>query len=93
MSKSKIAREIMAYLAEHPDAQDNLEGIAQWWILERKLRCQLHKIREAVSDLVGKGLILECKGRDRKVYYRIAPGQKGKLQALLDKTPGQIKGG
>jgi hypothetical protein len=89
--KCEIAWKILAYLADHPDAQDTLEGIAHWWILERKLRCQLHKVREAVSELVGKGLILECKSRDSKVYYRIAPGQKSKIQALLEKTSGQKK--
>jgi hypothetical protein len=87
LSKFEIARQILAYLADHPDAQDNLEGIAHWWILERKLRCQLRKVREAVSELVGRGLILECKCRDSKVYYRIAPGQKSKIKALLEKTP------
>jgi len=89
--KCEITREILAYLVDHPDAQDNLEGIAHWWILERKLRYQLHKVREAVSELVGKGWILECKSPDSKVYYRIAPGQKSKIQALLEKTSGQKK--
>jgi hypothetical protein len=89
--KGEIAREILAYLAEHPDAQDNLEGIAHWWILDRKLRCQLRKVREAVSELVEKGLILACKSQDSKVYYRIAPGQKSKIHALLEKPPGSEK--
>jgi len=30
-------REILAYLADHPDAQDTLAGIFEWWLLERKI--------------------------------------------------------
>jgi hypothetical protein len=32
MLKTEIAREILAYLLDHPDAQDTLDGISQWWV-------------------------------------------------------------
>ena len=32
--RSHVAKAILAYLLEHPDAQDTLAGIAEWWLPE-----------------------------------------------------------
>ncbi len=54
-----IAREILTYLREHPDAQDTIEGISQWWMLERNIKNQVGILREALASLVEDGLIVE----------------------------------
>ena len=33
--KKQVALEILAHVAQHPQAKDKLEGIAEWWIRER----------------------------------------------------------
>ena len=68
--KKQIAREILAYLAEHPDAQDTLEGIVQWWLLERKIRYQTNIVKEILDDLVLQGLVRKHEVRNSATFYQ-----------------------
>ena len=74
----------MAYLAEHPDAQDTLDGIIEWWLLEQKIRRQAALVQEALTDLVAKGLVLKDQGKDSRVHYRINPRNVGKIKVFLE---------
>ncbi len=74
--KNEIAREILSYLSEHPGAQDTLEGIVQWWLLERKIKYQKGLVMEALADLVADGSIDKHKGMDSRSYYRINRGER-----------------
>jgi len=58
--RDEIQRDILAHLAAHPDGEDTLEGIAEWWLLERHVERRLHEVRKAVDGLVAEGL-LECR--------------------------------
>jgi len=69
--KSQIGYQILAYLAAHPDAQDTLEGIVEWWLLERTIEFETARVKEALSELSSKGFILEEKGADSQIRYRI----------------------
>jgi len=76
-SKAQIAHEILAYLAEHPDAQDTFEGIVQWWLLERKIQKQATLVAEVIEDLVTKGfLLMEQNATHSKSRYRLNPRKK-----------------
>lgn len=70
-NKAQIGYQILAYLAAHPEAQDTLEGIVEWWLLEQQIKFQTARVKEALSELVAKGLILEKKGLDSQTHYRI----------------------
>jgi hypothetical protein len=70
-SKSQIAREILAYLADHPDAQDTLDGIVQWWLLERKIDKQLKIVKQALTSLKKQGRIEEYTSSDLRTVYRL----------------------
>ncbi len=78
-SKDEIAREILAYLSDHPDAQDTLDGIVQWWLLERKIKQSQKLVKEVLSSLVKKNL-LEIIVKDQKTYYR--PHKKHKSSRI-----------
>lgn len=71
MEKSEIARQILDYLADHPDAQDTLEGIIRWWLLDTKIKYQQELVKEALAELVEKGFVLECKVNDSLQSYRL----------------------
>ncbi len=74
--KEEIVREILSYLSEHPDAQDTLEGIIQWWLLERKIKYQKGLVQEALAELVAKGSVDKHKGMDSRSYYQINRGKR-----------------
>jgi hypothetical protein len=84
----QIGYQILTYLAEHPEAQDTLEGIVEWWLLERQIKFQTARVKEALSELVVKGLILEKKGPDSQTHYRINQARHKKIQELLNRKNG-----
>jgi hypothetical protein len=79
--KTRIAHEILAYLKDHPDAQDTLEGIVEWWLLETKIKYQTTLVMDALADLVEKELILEHKSKDSRVYYQ---ANRTKMEEILE---------
>ena len=80
---SHIVHKILTYLAEHPDSSDTLEGIIQWWLLERRIEHGISTVKEALAELVAKGFVLENKGSDTRTHYRINRHKQGEIQALL----------
>ena len=79
----KIGNEILAYLVDHPKAQDTLEGIVEWWLLERAIKFQTARVREALSDLVARGLILEKKRTNSKTHYRVNQNRFEEINTLV----------
>jgi hypothetical protein len=79
----QIGNEILAYLVEHPEAQDTLEGIVEWWLLEREIKFQTARVKEALSELVSKGWILEHKGLNSQTHYRINQSKYKEIQELF----------
>ena len=67
---SEIAQEILDHLRKHPQAQDTLEGIGQWWVPSRMLSGSA-AIKDALDELVDAGLITELMGKDAHISYRI----------------------
>lgn len=62
---------ILAYLLDNPDAGDTFEGIVEWWLLHQKVKFETQAVSEAVARLVADGLIVEQKGSDSRVIYRV----------------------
>ena len=86
--KSQIGNEILAYLVDHPKAQDTLEGIVEWWLLEREIKFETARVKEALSDLVARGLILEKKGSNSQSHYRINQKMFKEIQELFKQKVG-----
>src|SRR5256885_6475247 len=76
---SQIAHDILSYLIENPTAQDTLEGIVEWWLLQQEVQRQTAAVKEALASLVAHGLLLERKGKDGRVYYRLNPHALSKI--------------
>lgn len=74
------AREILDYLARQPGAQDTIEGILRWWVLDACIRNWAPKIAKAIAQLVERGFLQEKRSPDGKVFYRVAPRYLSALQ-------------
>jgi hypothetical protein len=71
--KAWIARKIVSYLSAHPDAQENVDGIVQWWLREQKSDLNITLAKEVLADLVTQGLIKKIQIEGQSSYYRIRP--------------------
>src|SRR6266571_4271251 len=81
---SHLAHQILAYLAEHPLAQDTLEGIMEWWLLDRDVVQQTSEVTSALEELVAKRLILETRAKDSRAHYRLNPNTLGEVLEILN---------
>jgi hypothetical protein len=66
------APEILDYLARHPKAQDTLDGILHWWVLDSCVRRWAPKIAKTVAKLVEQGFLAEKRSSDGKMFYQIS---------------------
>lgn len=68
MNDEELAEAILAYLAEHPQAMDSVEGIAQWWIPRQQIYVNVTTLMRALQGLTEKGLLEEFAGKGHRLY-------------------------
>lgn len=68
---------------EHPDAQDTLQGITEWWLLDRYIQRQIAEVKQAIEELASRRLVLARQGRDSRVRYRLNPEKIPEIEALV----------
>lgn len=71
LRRSRVGRAILTYLRQYPQAQDTITGIAEWWLPHEAIESHPTTIKRALDELAAKGFILQHKGKDSKVHYRI----------------------
>ena len=59
---------ILAYLQANPDAQDTLEGIVEWWLLDQRIRDETDRVKEALAYLTKQGLVTARIGTDSRGF-------------------------
>jgi hypothetical protein len=82
--KEQTTLAILSYLAEHTEAQDTLEGIVEWWLLEQKIKTRTAEVAEALSELVSRRLVVESKGRDSRSRYKVNRRKLREISALIE---------
>ena len=82
-AKREIERDILAYLARNPSAEDTVEGIVEWWLLDQRIRNESERAEIALSELVIKGLVLERTGRDARSRYRVNAERLKEITKML----------
>jgi len=82
-AKREIERDILAYLTRNPSAEDTVEGIVEWWLLDQRIRNESKRAKEALSDLVGKGLVLVRTGADTRSRYRVNRERLKEIKKML----------
>ena len=67
-----VASDILGYLSQHPSAEDTLEGIVQWLILEKHLATTPGIVAHALAQLTEKKLVATRPGAGGPTLYRVA---------------------
>ncbi len=81
--RSHVAKAILAYLLDHPDAQDTLAGVAEWWLPEEDANTQLAIVKDALDQLVTQELVLERRSKDLQTHYRINDQRLKEIEQLV----------
>ena len=82
----EIGLEILTYLLNNQDSRDTLEGIIQWWLLERYIRQKITLVRKVLLELVSQGLIVEINNPNTQTSYQI---NKDKIQEIREALKGK----
>jgi hypothetical protein len=68
--EEELATAILQYLADHPQAMDTLEGIAEWWIARQQIRVEVNTLARVLQRLTEHGL-LEASGTGEYIRYSL----------------------
>lgn len=58
----------MGYLVEHPQAMDNVQGIAEWWVMRQQVRVDVKTLVRVLQQLVDQGLIEKVDSPNGPLY-------------------------
>jgi DNA-binding transcriptional regulator PaaX len=64
-------------------AQDTLDGIAEWWVLEQGVEQRVMAVKDALARLVAQGFVLQGERTDGRVYYKLNQSMLGEVRRLL----------
>ena len=78
-----IGDEILAYLVKHPEAQDTLEGITEWWLLEQRIRSAVAEVDGVLHNLVADDLLLKRQCADGRTYYGLNRAKEREIRRHL----------
>lgn len=82
-----IADQILAYLVEHPQAQDTLEGITEWWLLEQRIRSAAADVDEALHELAAEQFLVTRQCADGRTYYGLNRLKEREIRRHLRTSP------
>lgn len=68
MDEDEVAEAILAYLAEHPQAMDSMEGIAEWWLMRQHIRVTVIMLARVLRRLTEQGVVEELGPREAPRY-------------------------
>lgn len=85
-----LEREILDYLIRHPDAQDTIEGIVDWWLLEQRMRTVQSEVRRALVELEQRGFVVSSASPDGRLIFRFNVHRGGEAKAWLRKRDSKL---
>ncbi|HOC01012.1 MAG TPA: hypothetical protein PKM43_19955 [Verrucomicrobiota bacterium] len=80
VTRARVDDEVFEYLVQHPDAQDTLEGVCDWWLLERRVRRSVAEVEAALGKLVARGFVAARRGKDGNTHYRLNRREEQRLR-------------
>jgi hypothetical protein len=62
----------MGYLREHPHAMDNVQGVADWWMMREQVKDEVEILVRVLQRLADQKLIEKIDSIDGPLY-RLSP--------------------
>lgn len=84
MEESAIVQDILSYLLTHTAAEDTVEGIVEWWLLEEKIKRRIKEVQSVLDELVSQSLVVAHESRDSKIHYRINKRKVKRIRAIVN---------
>ena len=81
-SDTRVSREILRYLVEHPDAKDTIEGILKWWLPDGH-RWGSVDVQKALDLLTSKGWLTKRETIPSKEIYGINRNRLADIERFL----------
>ena len=78
-----MAQVILSYLLAHSEAEDTIEGIIDWWLLEETVKHRKKEVQAALDELVSQSLITTRKSEDSRIRYRINNRKMKEVRELV----------
>jgi len=66
--ETELARAVMRYLVEHPQAMDNAQGIAEWWVTREQVPVEVETLAKVLQQLADEGLIEKVDSTNGPLY-------------------------
>ena len=82
-SDRSLADEVLVYLVQHPEAKDTMEGVAEWWLWDRRGRRVIADVEAALRELVQKEYLVARQCRDGQTYYRVNRAKEQEIRRHL----------
>lgn len=74
-NERRVARLLLRYMQNHPEAKHTSEGIARWWVLEQKLEEEIGTVENVIANLIDNGIITKVALPEGNAFYKIeSPG-------------------
>ncbi|WLT32694.1 hypothetical protein [Geothrix sp. PMB-07] len=84
---NSLCQGILAYLHDHPEAADSLEGIANWWLPAPAYSVTVEAVQEALALLVADQRIARLDLADGRILYQSVEKVSGSHPAWRPPTP------
>ena len=82
-ARNPVAQVILSYLLAHSEAEDTIEGIIDWWLLEETVKHRKKEVQAALDELVSQSLITTRKSEDSRIRYRINNRMMKKVREFM----------
>jgi hypothetical protein len=83
--RAALARDILTYLENHPEASDTMQGIGRWWTTGEAEEPQQAEMAAAVALLVDEGVLMEIRRTGLPPYYRLHPDARSRISQCKER--------